>query len=442
MTRSGVWVSAVLCVGALAAQCGTARAEDDAPTYTGDLLTREALTGDWGGARIRLYERGVRFDATATGDASANVSGGLRRGKGFSGLLQFGLTLDLEKLVGWTGGEVYAGAYVIRGRGLSAVEVGNLLTISNIEAERAERLGEVYFKQSLFDDALAVKIGQLAADSDFAASDTAGLFVNSTFGWPGLMGTNLPSGGPAYPNPTPGVHALVAFSKEWSFQAGLYTGDPAGENDVNEHNLGFPLDDGAFAIGELTYATKTGLGGLPGTYKVGAWYNSLEFEDLRSGLIDRDGDYAVYGIVDQTLWREGGGDLKDPSPAERSLSAFARLVLAPQQDRNLIDLYLDGGFNLKGLIPGRADDVFGIAAAYARISRDARRADRADGTVPVRSSEIVMEASYKAELTPWLHLQPFAQYVVRPSGGDPRPADPSRRIRNATVLGFRTQIDF
>jgi porin len=439
--RDGAVVAA-LGVAMLAA--APARAEDDAPNYAGDLTSRDALLGDFGGARTRLLENGVQVEATVTGDASTNVSGGLRRGEGFSGLLQLGLTLDLEKLVGWTGGEIYAGAYVIRGHGLSAFEVGNLLTISNIEAERADRLGEVYVKQALFDDALTIKFGQLAADGDFAVSDAAGLFVNSTFGWPGLMGTNLYSGGPAYPVPTPGVHALVKFSEEISFQAGLYNGDPAGRNDVNDHNLGFPLNDGAFAIGEVIYATQAGLFGLPGTYKAGAWHNSLRFEDLRFAGVRHKGDHAVYGVIDQTVWQESdGADLKNPTPGVRSLSAFARAVVTPRSDRNLIDWYLDAGFNAKGFVPGRENDVFGVAAAYAHISKRAQRADRdlADGT-PIRSSEIAIEASYKAEIAPWLHMQPFAQYIVRPGGGDPRPNDSTRRIRNATVLGFRTQVEF
>ncbi|WP_164919530.1 carbohydrate porin [Hansschlegelia zhihuaiae] len=424
------------------AGAGAARAEDDAPSYAGDLLTRDSLTGDWGGARTKLYERGVKFEATYTGDASTLVSGGLRRDEGFSGLLQLGLTLDLEKLVGWTGGEVYAGAYFIRGHGLSTYEVGNLLTISNIEADRANRLGEVYFKQTLFDDRFSIRVGQLLADSEFVVSDTAGLFVNSTFGWPGLMGTNLPSGGPAYPVPTPGVHVAYEFNDAWSVQAAIYNGDPAGHN-VNPHNLDFPLHEGVFGIGEVAYKTD-GVFGKPGVIKAGGWFNTAnKFDDVRLSGVTHGGDYAVYGVIDQTVAEWGGGqDLKDPTPSTSSLSVFARAVFAPQQNRNLIDYYFDAGFNVKGLIAGRADDVFGIAGAYAHISRDAQRADRDDGGVPVRSSEMVFEASYKAQLAPWLALQPFAQYVVRPGGGDPRPADPSRRIKNATVLGFRTQVEF
>ncbi len=425
--------------GAVAAT--SARADDENPNYAGDLWTREALTGDWGGARSKLLEHGVKFEALYTGDASSNVSGGVRRDEGYSGLLQLGLTLDLEKLVGWTGGEVYAGAYFIRGHGLSTYEVGNLLTISNIESNRANRLGEVYFKQSLFDDKFSIRIGQLLADSEFVVSDTAGLFVNSTFGWPGLNGTNLPSGGPAYPVPTPGVHVTYEFNDAFSAQAAIYNGDPAGHN-VNPHNLDFPLHEGVFGIGEVAYKTD-GVFGRPGVVKAGAWFNTAnKFADVRFARVTHGSDYAVYGVIDQTLWEGGGSkDLKDPSPSTSSFSVFARAVWAPDENRNLIDYYFDTGFNLKGFVPGRDDDIFGVAFAYAHISDDAAKADRIAGA-PVRSSEMAIEASYKAAVTPWLSLQPYAQYIVRPGGGDPRPNDPNRRIKDATVLGFRTQVTF
>lgn len=438
------FVGSLLVYASLAAP---AFADDDKPAQlTGDIWEREKLTGDWGGARTSLRDFGVEIDADVTADSSYNLGGGLKKGKGFTGLLQLGLTLDLEKIAGWTGGEFYAGAYFIRGRGITAHETGNLLTISNIEAEHANLLGEVYFKQKLLDDKLQIKIGQLAADGDFVVSETASLFVNSTFGWPGLNGTNLPSGGPAYPVPTPGVHVAYEISDALSVQGGVYNGDPAGRDDFNKHNTDFPVNDGAFAIGEFAY--KTELGGLPGTYKVGGWYNSLHFDDIarvdgNGDPIRRKGDYALYGVIDQTVWQSGGevADLKNPTPSApaQSVSVFARAVLTPQENRNLIDWYFDLGFAAKGFTPARPDDEFGVAFAYAHISKDQRIVDRANGD-PLHRAEMVIEASYKAKITGWLNLQPYFQYVVRPGGGDVNAN--GRRLKDAKVIGFRTQVAF
>ncbi|GLK55483.1 porin [Methylopila capsulata] len=464
-TRAGGRTSAAAACGALlalaasgvSARAADATATEAASSFWGDLFEREKLTGDWGGARTKLEDAGVTLEANYTIDYSRNLSGGVSKGEGYSSLFQISVDLDLEKLAGWQGGAFHAGGYVIRGPGLTGHEVGNLLTMSNIEYDRAERLAEVYFKQSLLDDRLEVKIGQLAADGDFATSDTAGLFVNSTFGWPGLNGVDLAGGGPAYPVPTPGVHVAYKIDDAFSVQGGVYNGDPLGGHDENEHGLNFPVKDGVFMIGELAYAyaPADGSGGLPGVYKIGGWYTSANFDDLRrasnglsladpaaDGPRRRDGNYALYGVVDQTVWQSG--DLKNPQPS--SISVFVRAVIAPESDRSLIDRYFDAGVNFKGFVPSRPDDLFGVAVGYAHVSNHVRKLDRdaiaLGEATPKHSSEIAIEASYQAAIAPWLKVQPFVQYIVRPGGGDPDSDRPAKRLKNATLIGFRTSVDF
>ncbi len=419
------------------------------------LLERERLTGDWGGARTRLEDAGLSFGLTATGDISANPAGGLQRGRGFSGLLQFGLDLDLEKIAGWKGGAFHAGAFLIGGHGLSGKFFGNLMPISNIEADPAGRLAEVSFTQTLLDGKLSIRIGQLLADSEFATSETAGLFVNSAFGWPALHGIVLPGGGPAYPVPAPGMRIAYKPGEAWTLQAGVYSGNPLGRNDGNRHGLAFPLNQGAFAIAEAAYTHDFG-GGVSGTYKLGGWYNSRRFDDLRFAanglsLADPDadpdplrhrGNLAFYGVVDQVLWKSA-----DAETTGRSLAGFARLVLAPEKKRSHVDFYADAGLTYTGLLPGRKNDVVGLAVAYARVSASLRRLDRDMTTFtgearPLRSSELVVEASYQAQIAPWLKLQPFAQWIVRPGGGEPDPDKPWRKIPNAAVLGLRSVAAF
>ena len=53
---------------------------------------------------------------------------------------------------------------------------------------------------------------------------------------------------------------------------------------------------------------------------------------------------------------------------------------------------------------------------------------------PSTSSELTIEASYRAVLTPWLSVQPDLQYIINP-GGD-------AGLRNALVIGVRTQLGF
>ena len=165
-----------------------------------------------------------------------------------------------------------------------------------------------------------VRIGQFAADEEFLTSDVAGVFLNSTFGWPGINAVDLPAGGPAYPFSTPGIRVRYTPADAFSLQAAAFNGNPLGQHG-DQGGIEFPLD-GLLAIVEATYSTTPGKGepGLGGTFKIGAWYNSLHFDDLHidniglsladplgSGIpASHDGNFALYGSIDHMLWRKPG----------------------------------------------------------------------------------------------------------------------------------------
>ena len=417
--------------------------------------------GDPGRSRSALEKAGVTYSLTYIGEILGNASGGFRRGSIYEGRLDVQLDADLEKLGGWQGATFHAQAFQIHGRGLSRYYLGNLMTVSGIEALPSTRLFELWLEQSFLAGKAALKAGQLAADSEFLTSQYGALFVNATFGWPAITGTNLPSGGPAYPLATPGARLKLTPVEGFTLLAAAFNGDPAGpgpgdpqRND--RHGLEFRLRDPAFLIGEAQLAYNQGkdAAGLPGTVKVGAWHHLGRFDDQRfdpfglsladpagTGLAARlRGNGGVYAMIDQMLHRV-------PGTTDQGLGAFARVSANPG-DRNLIDFYVDGGFTWKGLIPGRGDDTFGVGVGYARISRDARALDRDTiaftGTaMPVRSSEALIEVTYQAQVVPGWTVQPDFQYVFRPGGNVLNPRDPSgEAIRNAAIFGLRSTIRY
>ena len=114
-------------------------------------------------------------------------------------------------------------------------------------------------------------------------------------------------------------------------------------------------------------------------------------------------------------------------------------------DRNLIDLYVDAGIAYKGLLPGRPNDTAALGVIYSRISPAARAYDRdtirfGQGTGPLRSSEVVIEATYQAEVLPGFTVQPDVQYVMRPGGG--LAGHDGQRLKNAIVMGLRATINY
>jgi porin len=329
--------------------------------------------------------------------------------------------------------------------------------VTSVEADPGFRLGEFYVSQSLLNNTVTLKLGQILADQNFAISNTASLFVNSTFGWPGIFAADLPGGGPAYPFATPGAQIIVKPDDAWTLQAAMFNGSPTGSNpNGNANGLAFPMGDGVFAIAEAAYAYTPGKGdhGLPGTYKIGAWYNSESFDSLSTAsngvsLADPlsngnprrlSGDYAIYAVADQTLWQE-------PGSSDNGLNGFVRVAVAPQSDRNSMNWYLDTGLAYKGLLPGRDNDTAGVSFAYASISSgmsDLVKAQNAfnQASQPVPNSEVVIEATYQAAVTPGLSAQPFFQYVIRPGGNATDPDKPNSRIQNAAIFGLRVAATF
>lgn len=393
----------------------------------GGIWQRDRLLGNLGGLRTRLEDAGFTFDLQETSEVLGNVSGGIKTGAAYEGATLMGLTVDTEKAFGLPGGTFRASAYQIHGRGLSVNNIGNLNTVSGIEATRATRLFELWYEQKLFDDKVSVRIGQQAADAEFQVSEYGGLFINASFGWPTLAAVALPSGGAAYPLATPGVRLKVQPREDLAFLLGVYSGNPApvGEGDPqlrNHSGTSFVVDEGVFVIGEVQYSINGGdnAAGLPGTYKLGAWYNSNQNADQRTandGLLladpasngtplGRTNNYSLYAVADQLVWRE-------PGTKDQGIGVFGR-VTGISNDRNLVNAFINVGATWKGAIPGRDEDTVGIGIGLARIGARARRFDTdvafySGAYYPQRTSETVLELTYQAPVTPWLTLQPDFQ---------------------------------
>jgi porin len=441
----------------------TERESEAGESHKGGLWERDVLTGDWNGLRSSLEKKGLKLGLNYIGEVLGNPVGGVKHGTIYEGRLEAVLELDLERAVGWTGGTFHVNAYQLHGRGLSANYLGNnQLTASSIEASRSTRLFDLWLQQTLFDDRLSVRIGQIAADDEFIISQYAANFINGTFGWPGILAVNAVSGGPADPLATPGVRIALAASKQLLFSAAVFNGDPAGPGPGNPQErdasgTSFRIGDGAFSIAEAAYAInqEKDAAGLPGTYKLGGYYHTGRFDDPREddtgrSLADpassgrpaiRHTHYGFYLVADQMVWRKA-------ETTDQGLALFARVAGDPSPG-DQVKFYADGGINYKGLLPNRDDDVFGIAVAYANGSNEVRGMDGdtnrfAGSNRPIRDFEAMLELTYRAQLAPWWSVQPDLQFIFHPGGNIARPNDPSgtQAIPNAVVLGLRSAVAF
>ncbi len=438
--------------------------------FLGNLQRSNYLLGDLFGLRAALAKVGISLAIQETSEVLGNPAGGIKQGAEYDGLTQVLLQLDTARAFGWYGGLFNVSALQIHGRNLSAENLLTLQTSSGIEADRATRLWELWYDQKfLEEDRLDIKVGQQSLDQEFIVNPNGAYFLNTMFGWPLVPSVDLPGGGPAYPLSALGMRVRYRPIDPINILVGVYNGSPSPTNQgdpqvANPSGTSFPLNGGTLTFVELQY-TYPAIGAmeLPGqgaplghTWRLGAWFNSESFADQRydnTGLslaspasngipLSHHGDFSLYAVADQMVWRDEGNP-------NRSVSVFGRVMGTPQADRNLVDLSLNAGVVYHDPIANRPDDTLAIGMGYAHVSRRAAALDQdaagyaqGSGLTPIRTSETYVELTYQYQVRPWWQIQPDIQYIFNPGGGMTNPTNPTARVENALVLGVRTNVLF
>lgn len=425
---------------------------------TGESTVEETTLG----ALPNPFEgRGIKFAVTYIGETIGNVSGGLKRGAVYEDRFNFALDIDLEKLAGVKQLALHANVFQIDGGGLSRGSLLNYLDVSGIEALPTTRLYEFWLEQK-WGTKLALRAGQLAADSEFMTAKYTDVFTNASLGWPAGFSLNMTSGGPSPPLAAMGARVRGDVSDNLTLIGGIFNGDTAGPGPDdpqlrNRYGVNFRINDPPLMLGEAQFLWNGNKGdpGLDGKFKLGFWRHFGSFQDQRFDDAGRSlasasssgtpamlrGDYGVYGAFEQKLYRVGSGD-------DRGIGVFARATYSPP-DRNLIDVYADAGVEFIGLSDKRPKDKFGVAAAYAHVSPRVRALDGDYQLLlgpawPVRRFEALLTSVYQYEVRPGWTLQPNLQYIWYPGGGATNPAGlfSGKVLKDAAVLGLRTVVKF
>ena len=175
-----------------------------------------------------------------------------------------------------------------------------------------------------------------------------------------------------------------------------------------------------WSVAQVDYLLHQARGdaGVPGQYSLGGFYDSDTFSSLSEPDRTVTGNYGVYAMFQQMVYRDGGAD------SQRGLTVWGEVVISPKPSASTIPYFLAGGVSYQGLIPSRGQDVASLGVVHGIFSR----------YLSDRSAETVIEANYQVRLTPWLSASPDVQYIIRPSG--------SRAISNAVVVGAQFMVTF
>lgn len=415
----------------LALNVSAALADDETPNFA-----EETLSGDWGGLRSAAAQKGYVFTGGLKVDALRS-RGAIQRGTKAVSHLDLKLAVDLEKAAGWEGGSALINVLQNAGRGLNYERdpyVGNLMGVTNIEvgAPTTTRLFQAWIQQSLFDDQLAVLAGLYPIDSEFFAVDSAGVFLGPQYGTPADLA--LTRGPSIFNSSAFGIRARWNISKNFYAMGALLDGIPNDPDQPKHTRIRFEDGDGSFQIGEIGWLPEAANEEFKGHAKLafGLWnYTAHEENLVDTAYADTTGAFRMrshrqhggYLLGERTLMRLS-------EDGERYLTGFARYTWGDARSYELKNS-LNLGVHVKGALAARPDDILGLAWTRAGTSSEFRQATRIYGDSPTHS-ESIWELTYRAQLTPYLAIQPNAQWVRNP-GGTVGPND-------AKLIGVRLDL--
>lgn len=436
-TKCGLFVlAALLCAG-------QAQADDKPALDDGS----GGLTGDWGGWRHKLADDGVIFKLGWVSELAHNAQGGTSSATRYTDQWALGATFDLDRLASVSNAKVQLSISERNGRELDADQNigtpgGTLQQVQEVWGRNQTfRLTELWYGQTYFDDLLDVRLGRMGVGADFAAFGCD--FMNLTFC--GSQPGNI-VGGYWYNWP---VSQWAARVKVNAGQAGYaQVGAYELNSNYSTRRYAFNLDEppgttGALIPVEFGWLPKVGPAALPGSYKLGFWYNTSNGSDVVNDI--NGNSAALTGLQSESRQGHFGAYINfqqfliNPSALDpTALSLFLNVSLADRMT-STTDRQISFGAVYGGFIPFRPRDdiMIGLGQTHVndRITRNEELLDQIDpGSTLVQTSEYVAEFDYTARLTSWLTTRPNVQYINQPGG--------VAKAHNAVILGLKTQVDF
>lgn len=405
----------------------SASAESDGPrawswtdNWFAHRFARPPLGENWFGVRDALEGWGITPIIHYGTDLQANALGGQRRGTAYAGEIVVDLSFDLEKLAGARGLTFGVSGDWGSGTNLS-LDIGNLFNVGQDFVGSVVRLSNLYLQQSLLDGRLDLKVGRFGTGADFLTPRADLSLVNEALN-PILNAVqkNVPTV-TVPPNTTWAGRVIARPTGSLSLTAGAFYSDPAlNQLTANGTEFGISRSAGYFVIGEAGYRlnSEKGDAGLLGWYRAGGYYDSNEYVFLDNSDRQKTGNYGLYVLGEQMVYRDGGAG------SARGLSLFGALIYAPEQRINTMPWFASVGASYRGLVPERADDTAAFALYYGGFSRD----------LPGQTYELILEWTYALAVSRWFTVQPDLQYVINPGGRS--------SVGNAVVVGLQLSVEF
>lgn len=390
---------------------------------TSDSRFADRLTGDWGGARSQLADKGVEVFAYYNAIVASNVDGGIRKETNFAGDLFTGFKLDLEKLVGWDNTTFMLSAINRAGSDITP-SVGSQYSVMQLVGGQTTFLYNVTLEKTYRDGDLSVKLGRMTATDDFVGSPLYGYSLNNAVN--GQIRAVLFDGVmTSYPFAVWGGRVKAKTSDNSFVQVGVFQVS-SDMFDPTKRGLDLTIasDDGVSVFTQFDWNPE--IAGKPAHFFVGL--NNTFLIDLPkyNSAATEDGFTRFYAHGDYQVYRES-------ADRDEGLTLFATFAYTPQDDIAIMPIQSTLGAHYKGLLPARPDDRTVAFVTYGKFS-DEFSAEQVGLGGSAVDYEMVVEIGHRVQLTKYAYIQPDIQFIKRPGG--------TGNIDDAVVLGVQFGASF
>jgi porin len=463
--RPNAWIFLAGLIMLIAPDLARTQPYDVPETWGGDIWSRPRLTGDWGGLRDDLAKMGIVFDIDLLTTPQGVVSGGRRTGSGFWDNIDYTLNVDTQKLGLWPGGffkfqgDTGFGSNVFKDAG-TVVPVNTAALIPGIN-DRTTALMNATLTQ-FFSPQLGLFAGKInmldSAVTEFYG-DYRTQFENAAFNFPMTL--------EQVPISAFGGGAIVIPQQDILLSALAI--DPNGTPTSNDLGHAFSQGVEVLASGKLTITPF----GLVGHQSLGlSWNNKNRFSltqdptnlavlllqnqfprlanpgpvltDILARFFpallvpaapaNREGSsWAVSYSFDQYFWQPDG----NPKHGIGLFFGFG----ASDGNPNPIQYSFITGIGGKGVVPGRADDTFGLGVARTQFSSAFVPFLRQQFNLGLQREDAI-EMYYNAALTQWLNVTGDLQIIGPGIKKALNAAGQLASVDTAVVAGARLRVRF
>jgi porin len=397
-----------------------------APNYSGLFWERATLTGDWGGNRNDLAQRGVTANIYLTQTLQRVVAGGVDQDWQYGGREFVGINLDLGRMKLLPGGSIRLQGEGNYGEFADASQTGTVLP-ANTNLLFPDTDGpQFYLSELMYMQFLSHYFGIFVGKLDGTAGDANAFadgkgerqFLNTAFAFNPIVSVAAPAyalGGGLVIAPTGDPHSFIITVSVMDM-----------EGQASQAGFDTLFEGGTSYIVEGRYTTH--FFGLTGHQLLGGMYSDREYTSLDQNLSNliipglpiqtENSSWAIYYNFDQYVYQP---DTKQ----DRGLGIFGRYGIS-DGDANPVHHFLSLGLGGKGLVPSRAHDQFGLGY-FKLFAADSPTLS----TLNFEDSQ-GFEAYYEMAITPAMFLTPDVQ-VIQPS---------QQHVDNDFVVGLRLTLVF